>query len=945
MAMHPHAVLSEIGASRASALPALLTGLSTLIATGVTIWCVINGQFEFFPNLFYIPIIISCAYFTWRGFVYSAILACAYFFFIVMMASETVIELQALGRTGVFILIAGIIARFSSARVSHQKRLTELLHTHMVLTRVSHRFIGASSDELGAIIDESLSLIAQCLSTVVRVCIVSDRGQEGNVSVLHEWHSADSAPFTDLRPWPLPGKGPTHTMDDDEKLFGEMSENSPGGDEFRLLWKSPHIAPFQAIRIETGEDHQLAMVIEFNTEDTLRKSAELSTLSTLADIISNAMLRVSALNRLRESDERVRRLFMAAHTGLIIHDKGVIIEANPSVTEMTGHDWRDLIGNNGIDLIAPEWRVLVMSKIREESEEAYEAECLRKDGARMWVQFQGRSYFHRGRTLRLTEMRDISLRKKFEDSLKISHERLSRTEKIAHIGSWEMDIASGKANWSDEFFRICGYEPGALIPSAENGFAIIHPDDREKAARAVRDSIESGRPYDIEKRIVRPDGTTVWVHSCGEVIYGKDGTPVKLVGSFLDINARKHAEDELARNIKLLDSVRKAQTFFINEGDPDETFHALLDILTDASGSMFGFLDEVLRDPDGVPFKRSLAISDISWDWESRHLYDKLISRNREFRALKNLAGLPALTGLLVISNSPGDDPRSGGLPPGHPPIKSFMGIPMFARGDLVGVAGVANRTGGYTENDAVFLEPLINACASIMLAVRSKKRERENTLALQNSLFEKEVMLREIHHRVKNNIQIIISLLNLQARRSCHEPSIAVLKDSTARIRAMALVHEKLYRSDSLSRVNFHEYLRSITTELSQSYGNPEHPVDIEIHAGNVYFPIDQAIPCGLIINELITNSFKYAFWGRECGDNKISISIVTHENNRFEITIRDNGVGVPVAAFESQSESLGLTIAKLLADQLGGELHIYTQEGTTAVLSFILHNGEYRK
>ena len=905
----------------------------------------INGHFVVFPNLFYIPIIISCMYFTWRGFVYSAVLVCGYLLFVVAMAPQAAVALQALIRVAVFICIAGIIAWISSARIAHQIRLSELAHIQTMLASISHRLIGASSDELDAIIDESLSLIAPLLSTVVRVCIVSCDGRETRFSVLHEWHAAGSAPFMDSGVRPFPDIGPTHTMSDGDSMFEEILKNSSVDDKSRSPHESHKHAPFRSIHIETGDDHPLLMIIELNTRDTIRTNEEISTLSTFGHIISNAMMRVSALNRLRESDERVRGLFTASHTGFIIHDKDVIIEANPAVTEITGHDWRDLIGKYGIDLIAPEWRALVESRIREGSEEAYEVKCLRKDGSRMWVRFQGRSFLHRGRPLRLTEIVDISLRKEFEDTLKKSHERLSRTEQIAHIGSWEMDIESGKAIWSDEFFRICGYEPGSLIPSAETGFSIIHPDDCEKAARAVRDSIEFRRPYDIEKRIVRPDGTTVWVHSRGEVICGEGGTPVKLIGSFLDINARKHAEDELARNIRLLDSVRKAQTIFIKEGDPDETFHDLLKILTEASGSMFGFLDEVLHDPDGVPFKRSLALSNISWNGESRRLYNELSSQNREFRSLKNLAGMPVLTGRLVISNSPGDDPRSGGLPPGHPPLKSFMGIPMFARGDLVGVAGVANRPGGYTENDAVFLEPLINACAAILLAVRSKKSEREYTLMLQDSLFEKEVMLREIHHRVKNNIQIIISLLNLQARRSCHEASITALKDSTARIRAMALVHEKLYRSDSLSQVNFHEYLRSITAELSQSYGNPEHPIDIQIHGGSVYFPIDQAIPCGLIVNELITNSFKYAFSGRKCGDNKISISVVTTGNNRVEITIRDNGIGVPEYAFESQPESLGLTIVKLLADQLGGELQIFTQEGTVAVLSFILHNGEYRK
>ena len=146
------------------------------------------------------------------------------------------------------------------------------------------------------------------------------------------------------------------------------------------------------------------------------------------------------------------------------------------------------------------------------------------------------------------DMAAIALRRtQIEDKLRESEERYREAEKIAHLGSWEMDIATGECVWSDEFFRICGYEPGSFEPDADAGFEIIHPDDRERAGQHVNKAIETGEPYDIEKRIVQPDGTVRWVHSIGEVTFDDHGEPVKLLGSFLDITERKRAEEELER--------------------------------------------------------------------------------------------------------------------------------------------------------------------------------------------------------------------------------------------------------------------------------------------------------------------------------------------------------------------------------------------------------------
>lgn len=167
------------------------------------------------------------------------------------------------------------------------------------------------------------------------------------------------------------------------------------------------------------------------------------------------------------------------------------------------------------------------------------------------------------------EVTSILKRKSLEDDLRAAQLRYQQAEKTAHLGYWEMDIASGKSIWSDEFFRICGLEPGSIEPSAEIGKEIIHPKDRDRAAEALNRAIETGQLYDIEKRITRPDGEVRHIHAIGKIIYDSNQSPLKLRGSFQDITEQVQAEDGKVRAHRMLlalsnaaQAVQRAQTPF-----------------------------------------------------------------------------------------------------------------------------------------------------------------------------------------------------------------------------------------------------------------------------------------------------------------------------------------------------------------------------------------------
>jgi len=202
----------------------------------------------------------------------------------------------------------------------------------------------------------------------------------------------------------------------------------------------------------------------------------------------------------------------------------------------------------------------------------------------------------------------------------------------------------------------------------------------------------------------------------------------------------------------------------------------------------------------------------------------------------------------------------------------------------------------------------------------------------IARSLAEKELLLREIHHRVKNNLQIIASLLNLQSRYITDPNVLESVKDSQSRVRAMALVHERIYRSPNIAEINLREYLAYLTKQILSFYNIPQHQIAITVAMGDIMADIDTVIPVGLIMNELVSNSLKHAF--PEGRKGAISIECLFKEGNRLRFVYNDNGVGMPAGLDWKNTESLGLRLVNSLVDQLNGTIDLGTGEGTTFII-----------
>jgi two-component system, sensor histidine kinase PdtaS len=299
--------------------------------------------------------------------------------------------------------------------------------------------------------------------------------------------------------------------------------------------------------------------------------------------------------------------------------------------------------------------------------------------------------------------------------------------------------------------------------------------------------------------------------------------------------------------------------------------------------------------------------------------------------------------------------------------LRRMVGVPLKLGGNLKGVILILDdrRTGEYSESDVLLLSLFAdqaaialenarlyqNAQQEIMerrrieaelqrsndsLEQRVDQRTQElsqTNTQLRASLSEKEMLLKEIHHRVKNNLQVISSLLSLQMGQQADAPTLEALRESQNRVRSMALIHEKIYQSKDLSRVDFGEYIHSLAQYLFGSYRANTDQVKLTIEVDPVALGVDAAVPCGLILNELISNALKHAFPNRRNGE--ICISMKRLDGEIF-LQIQDDGVGFPQGMEIEDTPSLGLQLVTTLVSQLDGTLELSRQPGTRFIIRF---------
>lgn len=276
-------------------------------------------------------------------------------------------------------------------------------------------------------------------------------------------------------------------------------------------------------------------------------------------------------------------------------------------------------------------------------------------------------------------------------------------------------------------------------------------------------------------------------------------------------------------------------------------------------------------------------------------------------------------------------------------PALSYLGVPIFAGEDVTGVISIQStaREGMFDESHTRLLETIAATVGTAIQSAQLYGAMQQEVVTRQRaeeeiklSLKEKEVLLKEIHHRVKNNLQIITSLLNLQSAQIKDPDAVMLFRESQSRVRSMALIHEKLYQSKDLARIDFEGYLHDLMVYLFRSYAANADQIRIHVDANNMSLGIDTAIPCGLMISELVTNTLKYAFPNGRRGN--LYVSVGPEDAGHLTLLVKDDGVGFKEGFDWRQSDSLGLQLVSTLTSQLHGTIEVNGVGGTSFKITF---------
>ncbi len=391
-----------------------------------------------------------------------------------------------------------------------------------------------------------------------------------------------------------------------------------------------------------------------------------------------------------------------------------------------------------------------------------------------------------------------------------------------------------------------------------------------------------------------------------------------------------------------VDYLMKSSLAISAEIAPDALLNKIMEVIIEASGAQRGYL---LIEADGNLIVR--AESHVREKNAVRTVEQNLEEVRDVCKAIVRY--VHRTKEILVLENASEEGEFKDNPEVQEMGLKSVFCLPLIKQSKLVGILYLENRlsdsvfTPGKTEMTGLLASQAAISLENARLVDEMKQTEEQ----IKASLKEKEVLLKEIHHRVKNNLQVISSLLNLQAVSIKDEQTLEMFRESRNRIKSMALIHERLYESKELSRIDFAAYVRHLISDVFYSYGVKSEAITSRIKVDDVFLGVDIVIPLGLIINELVSNFLKHAF--PSGGKGEICISLhsgndlpaVTDNGaaqavNRFTLIVSDNGIGFPENLDFRNTESLGLRLVCTLVDQVGGAIELHSNGGTEFKIMF---------
>jgi PAS domain S-box-containing protein len=600
-------------------------------------------------------------------------------------------------------------------------------------------------------------------------------------------------------------------------------------------------------------------------------------------------------------------------------------------------------------------------------------------------------------------------------SLKESESRLAEAQRMAHIGSWDWNLITGEVCWSDELYHIFGRSPQESGATYDEFLSYVHPDDRDRVDNALKKGL-NGESVAGNYRIILGDGEERIVRTEAEVVFDEKNNPVQVKGTVQDITEIKKVEEQLKILANIVESSNDAIGTISLDGNITGWNQEAENVYGYSVGEVLGkpvsivtpphldketikLIEEIMHGKkvqhyetlrlrkDGTTiyvsitlspvfdsYGKLIAISFISRDiTERKKIEEKLRESEEKYRNIVETANegisiVDAEERITFVNKKIEDmfgyssEELIGGsmwdllsdesktiikqmLEKGWKNVNESFEI-KFIHKDGYPVWTYTNSKSLFDKDGKFF--GTMNLHTDI-----TKRKEAEE--ALRNFEIARK---KEIHHRIKNNLQVICSLLDLQAekfrsRESAEDTEVLnAFIESQNRVMSIALIHEELHEGRGTDTLNFSPYLEKLVENLFQTYilENVNTSLDIKLEE-NIFFDMDTAIPLGIIVNELVSNSLKYAFSGRDYGEIQIKLyreDSAEHENKEQRVIkesyggtnviliVSDNGIGISEDFNLEDSSSLGLQLVKILVDQLEGQIELNRDSGTEFTIRF---------
>ncbi len=600
-------------------------------------------------------------------------------------------------------------------------------------------------------------------------------------------------------------------------------------------------------------------------------------------IIELALYKNKISRKLKASEEKYKRL--AENSRDMIYSmtvpEGKYLYVNKSAETITGYSLDEFYNSRRllVNSIHPDFRDYY-KKTWEQllngiTPPTYEYKIITKSGEEKWLN-QRNSLIKddNGKPIIIEgTVTDVTEHKNAEEDLKrrvlefrIEYQKLLRAQRVAEIGIWENNLTTNDLHWTEEMYTILGFNPNEPI-NLDDVTKIFPPEELERFQEAVQSAINDNIPYSMDYKIIRSDGSVRYIHDEGQIIRDDNGTAKTMFGTTQDITRRKNIEKSLKESESKFRNLIETTPDMIWEIDKEGIFTYISPQSTDILGytpqEVLGKNMFSFIDPDAVERVR------------------KIFTTHKE----KNFSRINTLE------------------------------VPAYRRDGTEITLEIRSVKASDNKDNLDGFQGIARDITERNIA----------TNLLKTSIKEKNTLLQEIHHRVKNNMQIISSLLNLQITYLDDNDAVNLLKESQNRVRSMAIIHEKLYQSNDFTKINLTEYINSLVNGLFYSYSIKNH-INSIIDVDDVELNIETAVPIGLILNELVSNSLKHGF---SDGKGEVFIKLKKVED-KYEMTVSDNGIGFPKDLDFRNTDSLGLQLINNLVNQIDGELKLIRNHGT---------------